>query len=128
MSQIKTQKQSYTVADDDNFDWLAEDVKLQFDKVPLNELIPLGNDSFYTTILAEASNRAKTLLCKTRQELEALLKAGKPRTMSDVQGYWLAIRQLCTDAGLTRKTDLSLNEYIQMFLDFRFSVKRGYNS
>ena len=106
--------------DDDNFDYVNADLAIRAERFTWDKLEPLGNLGFWVHVLVTDYNRAAALRCKTRKELEALLTNCK----SDVTGHWLAVRQLCWDIGLTRNPNLTLKEYIQIYLDFRFPAKQ----
>ena len=101
-------------------DYVNADLAIRSERFTWDKLEPLGNLGFWVHVLVTDYNRAAALRCKTRKELEALLTNCK----SDVTGHWLAVRQLCWDIGLTRNPNLTLKEYIQIYLDFRFPAKQ----
>ena len=119
MSLKKTSK-LLSNGNDDNFDYVNADLAIQAEMFSGDKLEPLGNLGFWPTILVKAYNRATVLRCKSRKELETLLLSCK----SDVTGHWLAVRELCMDIDLTKDAGLTLKEYIQLYLDFKFQGKQ----
>lgn len=88
----------------------SEDESLSWTK-----LQPIYGVEFYVDMISEINNKARVARCKTRDQLEMLLR----NSVGDI-GQRLAVRMLCRQAGLCGGDMLSYERYAQMFLDYMF--------